>query len=183
MSGVVTELAWHNLFIRHMLRRPERAELGFLRPEFTVINCPSFKADPERHGCRSETVIALNIDKKLILIGNTEYAGENKKSVFSLLNYLLPDTGVMPMHCSANHVKGNVSMPLSSLACRAPARRRCPPIPSRTLIGDDEHGWSDRGTFNFEGGCYAKTISLSARPSRRSTRHHRCRHRHREHGL
>jgi phosphoenolpyruvate carboxykinase (ATP) len=155
------ELAWHNLFIRHLLRRPERAELDTFVPEFTIINCPSFKADPERHGCRTDTVIALNFEKKLILIGNTEYAGENKKSVFTLLNYLLPEKGVMPMHCSANHADGEPeSMPPSSSASRAPARRRSGVIPTRTLIGDDEHGWSDRGTFNFEGGCYAKTINL-----------------------
>ena len=104
---MVTELAWHGLFIRHLLRRPERAELDDFAPEWTVINCPSFKADPARHGCRSETVIALNFDRKLILIANTAYAGENKKAVFTLLNYLLTDTGVMPMHCSANHAIGN----------------------------------------------------------------------------
>ncbi|MEM6408561.1 MAG: phosphoenolpyruvate carboxykinase (ATP), partial [Pseudomonadota bacterium] len=100
---VVTELAWHGLFIRHMLRRPEASELETFVPEFTIINCPSFKADPAKHGCRSETVIAMNFDKKLILIGGTEYAGENKKSVFTLMNYLLPEKGIMPMHCSANH--------------------------------------------------------------------------------
>ena len=99
---VVTELAWHGLFIRHLLRRPERAELDSFTPEWTIINCPTFKADPARHGCRTTTVIALNFDKKLILIGNTAYAGENKKAVFTLLNYLLPEKGVMPMHCSAN---------------------------------------------------------------------------------
>ena len=104
---MVTELAWHGLFIRHMLRRPDRDELDRFVPEFTVINCPSFKADPAKHGCRSETVIALNFDKKLILIGGTEYAGENKKSVFSLLNYMLPEKGIMPMHCSANHAPNN----------------------------------------------------------------------------
>jgi phosphoenolpyruvate carboxykinase (ATP) len=107
-------------------------------------------------------VIALNFDEKLILIGNTAYAGENKKSVFTVLNYLLPGKGVMPMHCSANHAIGNPARPPCSSACRAPARPRCRPTPDRTLIGDDEHGWSDRGVFNFEGGCYAKTINLSA---------------------
>ena len=104
---VVSELAWHNLFIRHLLRRPEAEELASFIPEFTIINCPSFKADPARHGCNSETVIVLNFEKKLILIGNTEYAGENKKSVFTLLNYILPGKGVMAMHCSANHAIGN----------------------------------------------------------------------------
>ncbi len=104
---MVTELAWHNLFIRHLLRRPERAQLDSFIADFTVINCPSFQANPEKHNCRSETVIAMNFDKKLILIGGTEYAGENKKSVFTLLNYLLPEKGIMPMHCSANHAVGN----------------------------------------------------------------------------
>ncbi len=104
---VVTELAWHALFIRHLLRRPAREELERFAPDFTIVNCPSFKADPARHGCRSDTVIALNFDKKLILIGGTAYAGENKKSVFTLLNYLLPEKGIMPMHCSANHAPGN----------------------------------------------------------------------------
>jgi phosphoenolpyruvate carboxykinase (ATP) len=104
---MVTEMAWHGLFIRHMLRRPDREDLDDFLADFTVINCPSFQAQPEKHNCRSETVIAMNFDKKLILIGGTEYAGENKKSVFTLLNYLLPEKGVMPMHCSANHATGN----------------------------------------------------------------------------
>jgi phosphoenolpyruvate carboxykinase (ATP) len=104
---MVTELAWHSLFIRTMLRRPEAAELDTFLPEFTVINCPSFKADPAKHGCRSEVVIATSFEKKLILICGTQYSGENKKSIFSLLNYLLPDQGVMPMHCSANHALDN----------------------------------------------------------------------------
>ena len=100
---VVTELAWHSLFIRHLLRRPEREELDDFKADFTILNCPTFNADPDLHGCRSDTVIALNFDKKLILIGGTEYAGENKKSVFTLMNFMLPGQDVMPMHCSANH--------------------------------------------------------------------------------
>ena len=103
---VVSELTWHNLFIRHLLIRPERSELDHFTPDFTIINMPSFFADPERHGCRTETVIAIDFDRKLVLIGGTEYAGENKKGVFTILNYLLPERGVMPMHCSANHAKG-----------------------------------------------------------------------------
>ncbi|MEL6520314.1 MAG: phosphoenolpyruvate carboxykinase [Pseudomonadota bacterium] len=158
---LVTELAWHNLFIRHMFRRPERDELDSYIPEFTVINCPSFKADPEKHGCRSETVIAMNFDRKLILIGNTEYAGENKKSIFTLLNYLLPEKGIMPMHCSANHVTGNPVDAAVFFGLSGTGKTTLSADPNRTLLGDDEHGWSDRGTFNFEGGCYAKTISLS----------------------
>lgn len=159
---MITELAWHGLFIRHMLRRPEHDELDHFLADFTVINCPSFQADPAKHNCRSETVIAMNFDKKLILIGGTEYAGENKKSVFTLLNYLLPDKGVMPMHCSANHAMGNPIDTAVFFGLSGTGKTTLSADPSRTLIGDDEHGWSDRGTFNFEGGCYAKTINLSA---------------------
>jgi phosphoenolpyruvate carboxykinase (ATP) len=159
---VVTELAWHGLFIRHLLRRPDAAELAAFAPEFTIINCPSFKADPARHGCRSETVIALNFEKKLILIGNTAYAGENKKSVFTLLNYILPAKGVMPMHCSANHAIGNPEDAAVFFGLSGTGKTTLSADPSRILIGDDEHGWSDHGIFNFEGGCYAKTINLSA---------------------
>ncbi|NNK79605.1 MAG: phosphoenolpyruvate carboxykinase [Litoreibacter sp.] len=156
-----TELAWHNLFIRHMFRCPERGELDSFTPEFTVINCPSFKADPERHGCRSETVIAANLDAKLILIGNTQYAGENKKGIFGLMNYLLPEKGVMPMHGSANHAAGNAVDSAVFFGLSGTGKTTLSADPDRTLLGDDEHGWSDRGIFNFEGGCYAKTISLS----------------------
>ncbi len=158
---VVTELAWHGLFIRHLLRRPDRAELATFTPEWTIINCPSFKADPARHGCRTETVISMNFDKKLILIANTAYAGENKKSVFTLLNYLLPEKGVMPMHCSANHALGNPVDSAVFFGLSGTGKTTLSAAPDRTLIGDDEHGWSDRGTFNFEGGCYAKTINLN----------------------
>ena len=158
---VVTELAWHGLFIRHLLRRPEASELDSFAPDFTIINCPSFHADPAKHGCRSETVIAMNFDKKLILIGGTAYAGENKKSVFTLLNYLLPEKGIMPMHCSANHAHGNPADAAVFFGLSGTGKTTLSADPSRTLIGDDEHGWSDRGTFNFEGGCYAKTINLS----------------------
>ncbi|MEZ5751405.1 MAG: phosphoenolpyruvate carboxykinase [Paracoccaceae bacterium] len=159
---VVSELAWHNLFIRHLLRRPTRAELDTFEPDWTIINCPSFKADPARHGCRTETVIALNFDRKVILIANTEYAGENKKSVFTLLNYILPGKGVMAMHCSANHEIGNPDNSAVFFGLSGTGKTTLSADPSRTLIGDDEHGWSDNGIFNFEGGCYAKTINLSA---------------------
>ncbi|MEO1239672.1 MAG: phosphoenolpyruvate carboxykinase, partial [Pseudomonadota bacterium] len=159
---VVTELAWHSLFIRHLLRRPDADELDTFAPEFTIINAPSFKADPARHDCQSETVIAMNFEKRLILIGGTEYAGENKKSVFTLLNYLLPEKGVMPMHCSANHAPGNPVDTAVFFGLSGTGKTTLSADPDRVLIGDDEHGWSDRGTFNFEGGCYAKTINLSA---------------------
>jgi phosphoenolpyruvate carboxykinase (ATP) len=158
---MVTELAWHNLFIRHLLRRPEHTALDSFIADFTVINCPSFQANPEKHNCRSETVIALNFDKKLILIGGTEYAGENKKSVFTLLNYLLPERGIMPMHCSANHAVGNPVDTAVFFGLSGTGKTTLSADPHRVLIGDDEHGWSDRGTFNFEGGCYAKTINLN----------------------
>ena len=159
---MVTELAWHGLFIRHMLRRPDADELEEFTADWTVINCPSFQASPERHNCRSETVIAMNFDRRIILIGGTEYAGENKKSVFSLLNYLLPEKGIMPMHCSANHAPGNPVDTAVFFGLSGTGKTTLSADPSRVLIGDDEHGWSDRGTFNFEGGCYAKTINLSA---------------------
>ncbi|MGB8621995.1 MAG: phosphoenolpyruvate carboxykinase [Paracoccaceae bacterium] len=159
---LVTELAWHSLFNRHLLRRPTREELDVFVPEFTVLNCPSFKADPERHGCRSETVVALNFERKLILIGNSEYAGENKKSIFTLLNYILPGEDVMAMHCSANHAIDNPVDTAVFFGLSGTGKTTLSADPARTLIGDDEHGWSERGTFNFEGGCYAKTINLSA---------------------
>lgn len=158
---IITEFAWHSLFARTMFRRPERAALDTFAPGFTVINCPSFKADPERHGCRSETVIAQNFEKKLILIGNTEYAGEIKKSIFSTLNYILPGRGIMAMHCSANHAIDDPDDAAIFFGLSGTGKTTLSADPSRTLIGDDEHGWSDNGIFNFEGGCYAKTISLS----------------------
>lgn len=158
---VITELAWHGLFIRHMLRRPSRKELNTFTPEFTIINCPTFQADPKKHGCRSGTVIAINFEEKLILIGGTAYAGENKKSVFTLLNYLLPAKGVMAMHCSANHAIDNPVDTAVFFGLSGTGKTTLSAEPTRRLIGDDEHGWSERGTFNFEGGCYAKTINLS----------------------
>ena len=170
---VITELAWHGLFIRHLLRRPERAELDGFAPDWTVINCPSFKADPARHGCNSETVIALNFDEKTVLIANTAYAGENKKAVFTVLNYLLPEKGVMAMHCSANHAMGNPVDAAVFFGLSGTGKTTLSAAPDRTLIGDDEHGWSDRGIFNFEGGCYAKTINLNpeAEPEIYATTH------------
>jgi phosphoenolpyruvate carboxykinase (ATP) len=158
---VVTELAWHGLFIRHLLRRPAADELDGFVPQWTVINCPSFQADPVRHGCRSETVITMNFAKKVILIANTAYAGENKKAVFTLLNYLLPEKGVMPMHCSANHAPAALDQTAVFFGLSGTGKTTLSAAHDRTLIGDDEHGWSDSGTFNFEGGCYAKTINLN----------------------
>ena len=157
---VINELAWHSLFIRTMLVRPEESELAGFEPEFTIIDLPSFRADPAKHGTRSETVIAVNLTEKLILIGGTAYAGEMKKSVFGVLNYLLPPQGIMPMHCSANiGPEGDTAV---FFGLSGTGKTTLSADASRTLIGDDEHGWSDTAVFNFEGGCYAKMIRLSA---------------------
>jgi len=159
-TRVVTELAWHALFIRNLLIRPKRETLAGFQQKLTIINLPSFKADPERHGCRSETVIACDLTRGLVLIGGTSYAGENKKSVFTVLNYLLPAKGVMPMHCSANVGPDGDAAIFFGLS--GTGKTTLSADPSRTLIGDDEHGWGEDGIFNFEGGCYAKAIKLSA---------------------
>ncbi|MEA1071349.1 phosphoenolpyruvate carboxykinase [Sphingomonas sp. LY160] len=157
---VINQMAWHNLFVRTLLVRPDAGELADYVPEYTIINLPSFKADPARHGCRSDTVIAVNFTEKMILIGNTEYSGEMKKGVFGLLNFLLPAQGVMPMHCSANIGADGKSAIFFGLS--GTGKTTLSADASRTLIGDDEHGWSDTAVFNFEGGCYAKMINLSA---------------------
>ncbi len=157
---VITELAWHSLFIRTLLVRPDASELAHFVPEYTIINLPGFRADPARHGCRSETVVAVNFTEKLILIGGTRYAGEMKKSVFGILNYLLPTMGVMPMHCSANIGANGDTAVFFGLS--GTGKTTLSADATRTLIGDDEHGWSDTAVFNFEGGCYAKMIRLSA---------------------
>ncbi|MCJ9428303.1 phosphoenolpyruvate carboxykinase [Kordiimonas sp. A6E486] len=155
----VGELAWHSLFCRTLLVRPTEDELATMAPQFTIINLPSFKADPATMGTNSETVIAVNFKRGLVLIGGTSYAGENKKSVFSILNYLLPEKGIMPMHCSANiGPEGDVAI---FFGLSGTGKTTLSADSSRTLIGDDEHGWSDDSVFNFEGGCYAKMIRLS----------------------
>jgi len=156
---VVTEFAWHSLFIQHLLIEPTTAERQGFNPEFAIIDLPSFRADPKVHGCVSETVIAVNFTKKLVLIGGTSYAGEMKKSVFTILNYLLPPKRVMPMHCSANVGTARESAIFFGLS--GTGKTTLSADASRTLIGDDEHGWSENGVFNFEGGCYAKVIKLS----------------------
>jgi len=156
---VVTEYAWHSLFIRHLLRIPTAAEYEAFQHEFTIINAPSFRADPAKHGTVSETVIAVNFAKKIVLIGGTSYAGETKKSVFTILNYILPTKGVMPMHCSVNDGGNDDAAIFFGLS--GTGKTTLSADASRTLIGDDEHGWSENGLFNFEGGCYAKMINLS----------------------
>ncbi len=156
---VFTEFAWHSLFIRHLLVRPDVAELAAFAPELTIIDLPSFRADPARHGVRSETVIACDFARRIVLIGGTSYAGEMKKSVFTVLNYLLPAKSIMPMHCSANvGERGDVAL---FFGLSGTGKTTLSADPARTLIGDDEHGWAADGVFNFEGGCYAKTIRLS----------------------
>ena len=157
---VVSELAWHSLFVRNLFIVPTVSELAAHEPEFTVICAPSFQAEAARHGTRSETVIALNMATKEVLIAGTSYAGENKKSIFSVLNYVLPLKGVLSMHCSANIGKDGDTALFFGLS--GTGKTTLSSDPDRGLIGDDEHGWSDRGVFNFEGGCYAKTIRLSA---------------------
>ena len=156
---IVTELAWHSLFARTMFINDDAGE-GEHTPEFTVVNIPSFKADPAVDGTRSETFILMDFAQRLVLIGGTSYAGETKKSVFSILNYLLPRRGVMSMHCSANVGEaGDVAV---FFGLSGTGKTTLSADPERRLIGDDEHGWSDDGVFNFEGGCYAKVIKLSA---------------------
>ena len=157
---VFTEFAWHSLFIRDLLIRPPAEDLASFVPELTILDLPSFMAEPARHGCRSQTVIAVNFSRKIVLIGGTNYAGEMKKSVFTYLNFVLPSKGVMPMHCSAN-VGSNAESALF-FGLSGTGKTTLSADASRTLIGDDEHGWSPDGIFNFEGGCYAKAIKLSA---------------------
>lgn len=159
-TRVITEFAWHSLFIRNLLIRPKAEELASFVPEMTIIDLPSFRADTVRHGARTETIIAVDLTRKIVLIGGSAYAGEMKKSVFTALNYILPAKGVMPMHCSANVDGEGRSAVFFGLS--GTGKTTLSADPSRTLIGDDEHGWGPDGIFNFEGGCYAKTIRLSA---------------------
>lgn len=158
-TRVITEFAWHALFIRHLLKPANQAEV--FTPGFTVINMPNFKANPARHGTMSETVIALDLTQKLVLIGGTAYAGEIKKAVFTMLNYLLPASGVLPMHCSANvGPEGDTAI---FFGLSGTGKTTLSADPTRTLIGDDEHGWGENGVFNIENGCYAKVINLSGK--------------------
>jgi phosphoenolpyruvate carboxykinase (ATP) len=156
---VVVQRAWHALFARQLFIRPREAQLADHKPEFTLVFAPDFQCDPERDGTRSETCIVINFERRLVLIVGTSYAGEMKKSVFTLLNYLLPPKNILPMHCSANvgdHMRVALFFGLSGTGKTTLSADR-----HRRLVGDDEHGWCDRGVFNFEGGCYAKVIDLS----------------------
>ena len=159
---IVTELAWHSHFVRNMFLLPQSLE-EYKRfvPEFTIIAMPSFKGMPSVDGTASDTFICLSFEKKLAIIGNTDYAGEIKKSVFTILNYLLPLEGVLSMHCSANVNPADANDVALFFGLSGTGKTTLSADPTRRLIGDDEHGWSDDGVFNFEGGCYAKVIGLS----------------------
>ncbi|MGE5567891.1 MAG: phosphoenolpyruvate carboxykinase (ATP) [Rhodospirillales bacterium] len=156
---VITQRAWHCLFARQLFIRPDPLKTEDHVPEFTIFFLPGFHADPSEDGTNSETAIVINFKKKVVLIAGTSYAGELKKSVFTVLNYLLPERGILPMHCSANMgADGSVAL---FFGLSGTGKTTLSADPSRRLIGDDEHGWSEDGVFNFEGGCYAKTIRLS----------------------
>ncbi len=161
-TRVYTELAWHSLFIRTLLIRPEADELASFEPELTILDFPSFKPDPKRHGARegSDTMVAIDFTRKIVLICGSSYAGEMKKSVFTTLNFYLPQQGVMPMHCSAN-VSNDGKESALFFGLSGTGKTTLSADPNRTLIGDDETGWGPEGIFNFEGGCYAKTVNLS----------------------
>src|SRR5581483_4007104 len=155
----VTTNAWHALFAANMFLLPSAAELAAFAPGWHVLHAPELAADPKRHGTRSGTFIVLDVSERTILIGGTRYAGELKKSVFTALNYLLPAEGVLPMHCSATVGRaGDVAL---FFGLSGTGKTTLSADPERALIGDDEHGWSDTGVFNLEGGCYAKVIRLS----------------------
>ncbi|ARU62076.1 phosphoenolpyruvate carboxykinase (ATP) [Tumebacillus avium] len=156
---IINEYSWQNLFVHQLFIRPSAEELAKHESQFTVIAVPSFSADPAVDGTNSETFILVSFEKKVVLIGGTHYAGEMKKSIFSVMNFLLPQQGVMPMHCSANVGKsGDVAL---FFGLSGTGKTTLSADPNRNLIGDDEHGWSDNGVFNFEGGCYAKCIRLT----------------------
>ena len=156
---VVNHKAWHNLFAYNMFLRPTPEELAAFQPEFTVLHAPGFLADPAKHGTATGTFIVINFKERQVLIGGSNYAGEIKKSIFTVLNFMLPDQGVLPMHCSAN--VGSEGDTALFFGLSGTGKTTLSADPERGLIGDDEHGWGTGGVFNFEGGCYAKAIKLS----------------------
>ncbi|WP_372620111.1 phosphoenolpyruvate carboxykinase [Falsiroseomonas sp.] len=156
---LVTTNAWHALFARNMFIRPPREELAAFKPDYVILHAPEYEADPEEDGCRSATCIALSFAARTICIAGTSYAGEIKKSIFTVMNWILPERGVLPMHCSANVGKAGDAALFFGLS--GTGKTTLSSDPERALVGDDEHGWSDDGIFNFEGGCYAKVIKLS----------------------
>ena len=157
---IINEYAWHNLFAHQLFIRPSETVLENHQAEFTLIFAPGFKADPAEDGVRSETFIMISFEQKTVLIGGTEYAGEMKKAIFTVMNYLLPEKGILSMHCSANAgPDGDVAL---FFGLSGTGKTTLSTDPERKLIGDDEHGWTDEGVFNIEGGCYAKCINLSA---------------------
>ncbi len=155
----VSPSAWHMAFVRNMFIRPDIADLASFDPNFTVLHAPEFEADPAKHGTRTGTFIVLNLARRMILIGGTRYAGELKKAMFTVMNYYMPRQGVLSMHCSANTGRAGDTALFFGLS--GTGKTTLSADPDRQLIGDDEHGWSGEGTFNFEGGCYAKVINLS----------------------
>lgn len=156
---IINDHVWQNLFARQIFIRPSSAELESHEPEFTLLAINNFKAIQEVDGTRSEAFILINFSRKIVLIGTTSYAGEIKKAMFSVMNYILPERGIFPMHCSANVGKNGDTALFFGLS--GTGKTSLSTDPNRMLIGDDEHGWSDRGIFNFEGGCYAKCINLN----------------------
>jgi phosphoenolpyruvate carboxykinase (ATP) len=156
----VTPNAWHAMFVRNMFIRPEISALAGFAPNFTILHAPEYQADPARHGTRTGTFIVLNLARRMIVIGGTRYAGELKKAMFTVMNYLLPKQGVLSMHCSANIGKDGDTALFFGLS--GTGKTTLSADPHRNLIGDDEHGWSEHGVFNFEGGCYAKVINLDS---------------------
>ena len=154
----MSESAWHSAFMHNMFIRSHRDSLSTHVPEFTILHAPTMTVDPKEYGVNSEVFVVISLSRGIVLIGGTRYAGEIKKSIFTIMNHILPSRGLLPMHCSAN-TSGDESALFFGLS--GTGKTTLSADPGRELVGDDEHGWSDQGIFNFEGGCYAKMIGLS----------------------